>query len=138
LTGKLDEFGVTRHFDSGRQLRAAYVFNENPVPDADFSLRAADMDQHFFSVGTGFNGKTFNFDTPINLAMAGAHSHRQHPVILARIIRQPKSAPRRLHILFYQPSCICEGGNAFLSPVNIHFALARKMFYSRTGMNLAG
>jgi long-chain fatty acid transport protein len=56
------EFGLTRYFDSGWHLSAGYVFNENSVPDQYYTPLAADMDRHFFSVGTGFKGKTFDFD----------------------------------------------------------------------------
>jgi long-chain fatty acid transport protein len=56
------EFGVTRYFDNGWHVSAGYVYSENSVPDANYTPLAADLDRHFFSVGTGFKGKTFNFD----------------------------------------------------------------------------
>jgi long-chain fatty acid transport protein len=58
----LYEFGVTRYLDNGWHVSAGYVFNQNSVPDAHYSPLVADLDRHFFSVGTGFKGKTFDFD----------------------------------------------------------------------------
>jgi long-chain fatty acid transport protein len=58
----LYEFGVTRYFGNGWQVSAGYVFNENSVPDAHYSPLVADLDRHFFSIGTGFKGKRFDFD----------------------------------------------------------------------------
>jgi long-chain fatty acid transport protein len=68
------EFGVTRYFDSGWHVSAGYVFNENSVPDAYYTPLAADMDRHFFSVGTGFKGKTFNFDVAYQLGYGPSHT----------------------------------------------------------------
>jgi long-chain fatty acid transport protein len=68
------EFGVTRYFDSGWHMSAGYVFNENSVPDAYYSPLAADMDRHFFSVGTGFKGKIFNFDVAYQFGYGPAHT----------------------------------------------------------------
>jgi long-chain fatty acid transport protein len=56
------EWGVTRYFDSGWHVSAGYIFNENSVPDAHYTPLVTDMDKHFFSVGTGFKGKQFDFD----------------------------------------------------------------------------
>lgn len=58
----LYKFGVTRYFDCGWHASAGYVYNENSVPDANYSPLVADLDRHFFSVGTGYDGKLFNFD----------------------------------------------------------------------------
>jgi len=68
------EFGVTRYFDSGWHASAGYVFNENSVPDAYYTPLAADMARHFFSIGTGFKGKTFNFDVAYQLGYGPTHS----------------------------------------------------------------
>ena len=68
------EFGVTRYFDSGWHVSAGYVFNENSVPDAYYEPLAADMNRHFFSIGTGFKGNTFNFDIAYQLGYGPAHS----------------------------------------------------------------
>ena len=56
------EFGVTRYFDSGWHASAGYCFNENSVPNNYYTPLAADMDRHFFSVGTGWKGKRWSFD----------------------------------------------------------------------------
>ena len=56
------EFGVTRYFDNGWHVSAGYIFNENSVPDAHYTPLVADLDRHFFSIGTGFKGKCFDFD----------------------------------------------------------------------------
>jgi long-chain fatty acid transport protein len=58
----LYEFGVTRYFDNGWHVSAGYVYNENSVPDAHYTPMVADLDRHFFSVGTGHKGKVFDFD----------------------------------------------------------------------------
>jgi long-chain fatty acid transport protein len=55
-------FGATRYFDDGWHVSAGYIFNENSVPDAHYTPLVTDMDKHFFSVGTGFKGKQFDFD----------------------------------------------------------------------------
>jgi long-chain fatty acid transport protein len=56
------EWGVTRYFDNGWHVSAGYIFNENSVPDAHYTPLVSDMDRHFFSVGTGYNAKHWNFD----------------------------------------------------------------------------
>jgi long-chain fatty acid transport protein len=43
-------------------VSAGYIFNENSVPDANYSPLVADLDRHFFSVGVGHKGKEFDFD----------------------------------------------------------------------------
>jgi long-chain fatty acid transport protein len=56
------EFGVTRYFDNGWHVSGGYVYNENSVPDTYYTPLAADLNRDFFSLGVGFQGKTFNFD----------------------------------------------------------------------------
>jgi long-chain fatty acid transport protein len=56
------QFGVTRYFDNGWHASGGYVYNENSVPDEYYSPLAADLNRDFFSLGIGFQGKTFNFD----------------------------------------------------------------------------
>jgi long-chain fatty acid transport protein len=56
------EFGVTRNFDNGWHVSAGYVFDQNSVPDGYYSPLAADLDRHFFSVGTGFKGRRYSLD----------------------------------------------------------------------------
>jgi len=58
----LYEFGVTRYFDNGWHVSAGYVYNENSVPDTHYTPFVADLDRHFFSIGTGHKGKVFDFD----------------------------------------------------------------------------
>jgi len=68
------EFGVTRYFDNGWHVSAGYVLNENSVPNTYYTPLAADMDRHFFSVGTGFKGKMFDFDVAYQLGYGPAHT----------------------------------------------------------------
>jgi long-chain fatty acid transport protein len=68
------EFGVTRYFDDGWHVSAGYVYNENSVPDAYYTPLAADMDRHFFSVGTGYKGKRFDFDITYQFGYGPAHT----------------------------------------------------------------
>jgi long-chain fatty acid transport protein len=56
------EFGGTRYLRNGWSVSAGYIFNENSVPDANYTPLVADLDRHFFSVGAGFKGEHFNFD----------------------------------------------------------------------------
>jgi long-chain fatty acid transport protein len=56
------EWGATRYFDNGWHVSAGYIFNENSVPDAHYTPLVADLDRHFFSVGVGHKGKSFDFD----------------------------------------------------------------------------
>jgi long-chain fatty acid transport protein len=70
----LYEFGVTRFFDHGWHVSAGYVYDENSVPNAYYTPLAADLDRHFFSVGTGFKGKHFDFDVAYQLGYGPAHS----------------------------------------------------------------
>jgi long-chain fatty acid transport protein len=64
------EFGVTRYFDSGWHVSGGYVFNANSVPDTYYTPLAADLNRNFFSLGTGFSGKRFNFDIAYQLGFA--------------------------------------------------------------------
>jgi len=56
------EWGATRYFDNGWHVSAGYIFNQNSVPDANYSPLVADLDRHFVSVGVGHKGKKFDFD----------------------------------------------------------------------------
>ncbi len=56
------EFGATRYLDNGWHVSAGYIFNENSVPDANYSPLVADLNRHFFSVGVGRKGKNLDFD----------------------------------------------------------------------------
>jgi long-chain fatty acid transport protein len=56
------EWGVTRYFDNGWHISGGYIFNQNSVPDANYSPLVADLDRHFVSVGVGHKGRKFDFD----------------------------------------------------------------------------
>ena len=68
------QFGVTRYFDNGWHVSAGYVFDQNSVPDAYYSPLAVDLDRHFFSIGTGFKGKRFDFDIAYQFGYGPAHT----------------------------------------------------------------
>ena len=68
------EFGVTRLFDNGWQVSAGYIYDENSVPNAYYTPLAADLDRHFFSIGTGHKGKRFDFDIAYQLGFGPAHT----------------------------------------------------------------
>jgi long-chain fatty acid transport protein len=56
------EVGGTHYFDNGWHVSAGYIFNENSVPDANYSPAVADLDRHFFSAGVGYKGKWYDLD----------------------------------------------------------------------------
>jgi long-chain fatty acid transport protein len=56
------ELGATRYFNSGWNVSAGYLFNQNAVPDAHYFPVVADGDKHFFSAGVGYKGEHFTFD----------------------------------------------------------------------------
>jgi long-chain fatty acid transport protein len=68
------EFGVTRYFDNGWHVSGGYVFNENSVPDANYTPLAVDLDRHFLSIGTGFKGKRLDFDVAYQFGYGPAHT----------------------------------------------------------------
>ena len=68
------EFGVTRYFDNGWHVSGGYVFNENSVPDTYYTPLAADLNRNFFSLGTGFKGKRFDFDIAYQLGFASKNT----------------------------------------------------------------
>jgi long-chain fatty acid transport protein len=68
------EFGATRYFDNGWHVSAGYVFNENSVPDKFYTPLAADLDRDFFSLGAGYNGKTFDFDLAYQFGYGPTHT----------------------------------------------------------------
>ncbi len=67
------EIGATRYFDNGWHVSGGYVFNENSVPNTYYTPLAADMNRNFFSLGTGFSGKRFDFDIAYQLGFAFKH-----------------------------------------------------------------
>ena len=56
------QFGVTHYLNNGWQFSAGYFFNQNSVPDDYYSPLVADLDRHFFSLGTGHRGDRWSFD----------------------------------------------------------------------------
>jgi long-chain fatty acid transport protein len=56
------ELGATRYFSNGWHVSAGYLFNQNAVPDTHYTTVVADEDRHFFSVGLGRKGRSFDFD----------------------------------------------------------------------------
>jgi long-chain fatty acid transport protein len=66
--------GATRYFDNAWHVSAGYVFNENSVPNAYYTPLVADMDRHFFSVGTGLTGRRYNFDLTYQFGYGPAHT----------------------------------------------------------------
>jgi long-chain fatty acid transport protein len=68
------EFGVTHYFDNGWHVSAGYVYNENSVPNAYYSPLSADMDRHFFSIGTGFKGRCLDLDIAYQVGYGPAHT----------------------------------------------------------------
>lgn len=56
------EFGATRYLDNGWHISGGYIFNENSVPNANYTPTVADLDRHFFSIGVGRKGKKYDFD----------------------------------------------------------------------------
>jgi long-chain fatty acid transport protein len=68
------ELGATRYFDNGWQASAGFVYNQNSVPNANYTPLVADMDRYFFSLGTGYKGKHFSFDVAYQLGLAPTHT----------------------------------------------------------------
>jgi long-chain fatty acid transport protein len=68
------EFGVTRFFDRGWHVSAGYVYNENSVPDANYTPLAADLDRHFVSLGVGRKCKRFDFDVTYQFGYGPPHT----------------------------------------------------------------
>jgi long-chain fatty acid transport protein len=71
---RMCELGATRYFDNGWQVSAGFVYNENSVPNANYTPLVADMDRYFFSAGTGYKGKHFNFDIAYQFGYGPTHT----------------------------------------------------------------
>src|SRR6266511_4208600 len=56
------KFGGTRYVDNGWQVSAGYIYSENAMPDAHYRPLIADSSRHWLSIGTGHNGRRFDFD----------------------------------------------------------------------------
>ncbi|HNQ73984.1 MAG TPA: outer membrane protein transport protein [Verrucomicrobiota bacterium] len=65
--------GATHYLAGGWRVSAGYLFNESSVPDTYYSPLAADLDRHFFSVGTGRTGRRLDFDLTYQLGYGPEH-----------------------------------------------------------------
>jgi long-chain fatty acid transport protein len=54
--------GATYFFDNQWHISAGYLFNQNSVPDANYTPLVADVDRHFVTFGVGRKGRKFDFD----------------------------------------------------------------------------
>jgi long-chain fatty acid transport protein len=68
------EFGVTRYFASGWHASTGYCFSENSVPNSHYTPYVADIDRHFFSAGTGWQGEHLSFDLAYQFGLGLVHS----------------------------------------------------------------
>jgi long-chain fatty acid transport protein len=48
------EFGVTRYMNNGWSVSAGYIYNENSLPDDNYSPLVGDLNRHFLTIGTGY------------------------------------------------------------------------------------
>ena len=46
-------WGATRYFERGWHVSAGYIYSQNSVPSANFTLLVPDTDRHAWSVGFG-------------------------------------------------------------------------------------
>jgi len=68
------EAGITRYFDNGWHVSAGYVYNENSVPNANYTPLVPDLNRNFFSIGTGYQGRKFNCDVAYQFGYAPTHT----------------------------------------------------------------
>lgn len=68
------EWGATRYFDNGWHVSAGYIFNENSVPDSNYTPLVADLDRHFVSIGLGHKGKNLDFDVAYQFGYGPTHT----------------------------------------------------------------
>lgn len=68
------EFGVTHYLDNGWSVSAGYIFNENSVPDANYTPLVADLDRHFLSIGVGHKGERFDVDVAYQFGYGPDHT----------------------------------------------------------------
>lgn len=66
--------GLTRYFDNGWHVSAGYVFNQSSVPDDYYSPLIADLDRHFFSIGTGYKGRKYGWDVAYQFGYGPDHT----------------------------------------------------------------
>ena len=68
------ECGVTRYFDNGWRMSAGYLYNQNSVPDANYTPLVADVDRHFVTIGVGRKGRKIDFDIAYQLGIGKAQT----------------------------------------------------------------
>lgn len=68
------EFGVTRYFDKGWHVSAGYLYNENSVPNANYSPLVADLNRQFITVGVGRKGRRIDFDVTYQFGYGADHT----------------------------------------------------------------
>lgn len=68
--------GVTRYFRNGWHASAGYAFNQNSVPDRFYTPLAADLDRHFFTVGTGWRNDRWRVDAALQVGYGPKHTVR--------------------------------------------------------------
>lgn len=56
------EWGATRYIGDHWQVSGGFIFNENSIPTAHYTPAVTDMNKYFFSLGTGYKWKDFDFD----------------------------------------------------------------------------
>jgi long-chain fatty acid transport protein len=68
------EFGITRYFENHWNVSGGYCFSGNSVPNSHYTPLAADMDRHFFSLGTGYQGQHLSFDLAYQIGYGPTHT----------------------------------------------------------------
>jgi long-chain fatty acid transport protein len=68
------EFGATRYLGKGWSVSAGYIYNQNSVPNDHYTPLVADLDRHFFSLGTGYRGEHFSFDVAYQFGIGPTHT----------------------------------------------------------------
>ena len=66
--------GVTCFFDNQWHISAGYLFNQNSVPDANYSPLVADVDRHFVTLGVGRKGGRLDFDVSYQFGLGKAQT----------------------------------------------------------------
>ncbi|HTQ50680.1 MAG TPA: outer membrane protein transport protein [Candidatus Acidoferrales bacterium] len=77
------EWGATRYLDHGWHVNAGYIFNQNSVPNPNYTPFVADMNRHFLSVGLGRKGKNLDFDIAYQFGYGPNHTVSGSTVDLA-------------------------------------------------------
>jgi long-chain fatty acid transport protein len=67
------EAGITRYFDCGWHVSAGYAFNQNSVPNENYTPLASDLNRNFFSVGIGHDSQRFDFDLAYQFGYGPEH-----------------------------------------------------------------